>query len=203
MCKMLTDKTAGTPLERFSRYAVIVNRNYTSLNGQCRNITFERAVSLGRDIRYNNRNLFAERQWRYQKCTQTGLFTPTYANNQPFGQAVSEEYFLKGCEGYFGPEFNRSLILKGHDELITNYAGLDVKNTNIVYTQGSFDPWGKYGFNTDPNPGAHVIIINGGGHTPDMGAPAATDIAGVTQARARIRQLIRQWISAGAVPLVG
>ncbi|XP_046555481.1 putative serine protease F56F10.1 [Haliotis rubra] len=203
MCKIFTDKTAGTPVERLASYAGIVNQNYTSLKGQCMNITFARAVSVGSDINYSRDDVLAGRQWRYQKCTHVGLFTPTYANNQPFGQALSEEYFLKGCEGYFGPEFNRSLVLKGHDELITNYAGLDVKNTNIVYTQGSFDPWYKYGFQTDPNPGATVIFINGGGHTPDMAVPAATDIAGVTQARGRIRQLIRKWISSGAVPIVG
>ncbi|XP_046563132.1 thymus-specific serine protease-like [Haliotis rubra] len=203
MCKLLTDKAAGTPLERFATYAGIVNQNYTSLNGQCMNITFERAVSLGSDINYSDKNVLSGRQWRYQKCTQTGLFTPTYANNQPFGQAVSEEYFLKGCEGYFGHEFNRSLILKGHEDLITNYAGLDVKNTNIVYSQGSFDPFYKYGFRTDPNPGAHVVVINGAGHIPIMATPAATDTAALTQARARIRQLIGQWISVGPVKIIG
>ncbi|XP_071084320.1 putative serine protease F56F10.1 [Haliotis cracherodii] len=204
VCKVLTDKTIGMPLERLAHFGEVIYHNYTSMNGQCRNMTFEARLNLGRDVKYGNSNVLSARQWMYQKCTLMGLFTPSSGSNQPFGEAVSEEYFLKICEGYFGPSFNRSLIMKGHDELITNYGGLDIKVTNIIHTQGSFDPWTKYGFTQDPHPEAYVILINGGGHTPDMAAPSSVESAEVTLARAKIQRLIGQWIASGpTVSIVG
>ncbi|XP_046555427.1 lysosomal Pro-X carboxypeptidase-like [Haliotis rubra] len=91
MCNVLADKTTGLPLQRLAEWARIYNQNYTAQKDQCRNSTFASLVSTGSVINYGNDDAFSIRQWRYQQCTQIGMFVAATSDRQPIGNAVSEE----------------------------------------------------------------------------------------------------------------
>ncbi|XP_046564360.1 putative serine protease F56F10.1 [Haliotis rubra] len=70
-------------------------------------------------------------------------------------------YVVRVCQAYFGPAFNVTQLTRGVQQMLMDYGGLGIQATNVVYTHGSYDPWHKYGFSTDPNPKSPVIIIQG------------------------------------------
>ncbi|XP_067670200.1 putative serine protease K12H4.7 [Haliotis asinina] len=203
MCNVLTDKTTGSPLQRLAEYARIYNQNYTVQKDQCRNTTFASLVSTGSVINYENNDGFSIRQWRYQQCTQIGVFVATTSDRQPLGNAVSEDYYYKICEGMFGPAFNQSLVKRGHDDIIMNYGGLDIRVTNVIYTQGTDDPWIKYGFTRNPNPRAYAVVVKGVGHVAAILPSSTSDSVDLKNARLEIQRLIGQFISSRDPAIVG
>ncbi|XP_048258219.1 putative serine protease K12H4.7 [Haliotis rufescens] len=203
MCKVLTDTRTGPPLLRFADFARIYYQNYTAQKDQCRNTTFASLVNTGSYINYTNDNAFSVRQWRYQECTQMGLFVTTTSDRQPLGNAVGENYYYKLCEGLFGPAFNESLVKRGHDYVLMNYGGLGIRVTNIIYTQGMNDPWTKYGFTKNPNPRAYAVVIKGVGHVAAMFPSSSSDSADLKNGRLEIQRHLGQLLSSRDVAIVG
>ncbi|XP_046555346.1 uncharacterized protein LOC124264648 [Haliotis rubra] len=103
----------------------------------------------------------------------------------------------------FGPAFTQSLVKRGHDDIIMNYGGLDIRVTNIIYTQGTDDPWIKYGFTRNPNPRAYAVVVKGVGHVAAMFPSSTSDSVDLKKARLEIQRLIGQILSSRDAVIVG
>lgn len=101
------------------------------------------------------------RQWTYQTCTEFGYFQTSDSKNQPFGSYFPLEFFIKQCQDIFGPKFNADLIQQGINFTNTNYGGYNLKVTNVVFPNGSVDPWHALGIVKDLSPNATAIFIDG------------------------------------------
>ncbi|XP_071095255.1 putative serine protease K12H4.7 [Haliotis cracherodii] len=203
MCRVMTDTSRGSPLRRLADYQAIVYNNYTHVRDPCNDVTFTFMVNNAKNMTYKGGDIAHRRQWMYQMCSQLGAFVTSTSDNQPFGHVISEDYVERVCQAYFGPVFNVTLLTRGVQQMLVDYGGLGIQATNVVYTQGSYDPWQKYGFTKDPNPKAPVIVIQGVGHVADLFKSSPMDNVQLKQARNHIRRLIGQWISSGNAPIVG
>ena len=76
------------------------------------------------------------------------------------------------------------------------YGGKDIpKNvTNIVFPNGSIDPWHALGILTNITDALPAIFINGTAHCANMYPPRDQDLPGLVNARKEITRLIGGWL---------
>ena len=101
------------------------------------------------------------RQWTYQTCTEFGYYQTSDSKGQPFGFKFPLEFFIKQCQDIYNPKFNADLISRGINRTNTNYGGYGIKVTNVVFPNGSVDPWHALGIVKDLSPDATAIFIDG------------------------------------------
>ena len=66
--------------------------------------------------------------------------------------------------------------------------------SNIIFSNGEYDPWSAGGVVDDVMPNNHVIFIAKSGHHLDLRTPNAADPPSVTLARQKETAIIKQWI---------
>ena len=76
------------------------------------------------------------------------------------------------------------------------YGGKDIsKNaTNIVFPNGSIDPWHALGILHNISDALPAIFINGTAHCANMYPERAQDLPGLIEARDEITRLIGMWL---------
>jgi lysosomal Pro-X carboxypeptidase len=74
-------------------------------------------------------------------------------------------------------------------------AGLKA-SSNIVFSNGNFDPWGPYGIWTSLSDSLIAIPIDEGGHHLDLMFSHPADPPSVRRAREQEKREIRKWIRA-------
>ena len=67
------------------------------------------------------------------------------------------------CADIFGEKFTEQMITDGIERTNTNYGGLGIKVTKVVFPNGSIDPWHALGVTSDLSPEATAIYIKGEG----------------------------------------
>jgi len=76
------------------------------------------------------------RQWTYQYCNEFG-FLQTPNTEQPVRSEYLDLAFWKDyCDSIFGTEMKADA-----DRTNKHYGGLDIHGDNIVFMNGSEDPW--------------------------------------------------------------
>jgi lysosomal Pro-X carboxypeptidase len=143
--------------------------------------------------------------WDFQCCTEivqslgqygppTDMFWPA-----PFDVDAS----IAGCQQQYNgttPRPTAGLYQYGGARALA-YA------RNIVFTQGTLDPWSKLGpmANVTSNPSVIVFVIQGGAHHLDLRAANPADPQSVVDARnverAAIRRWLDEWHEAHAAPV--
>ena len=106
-------------------------------------------------------SMLSGRQWTYQTCSEFGYYQTSDFQKQPFGHHFPLEFFIKQCQDIYDPKFNAELILHGINRTNTNYGGYGIKVTNVVFPNGSIDPWHALGIVKDLSPDATAIFIQG------------------------------------------
>lgn len=78
------------------------------------------------------------------------------------------------------------------------YGGRDIsKNvTNIVFPNGSIDPWHALGITQDISPNLMAVFINGTAHCANMYPASKFDRPELVEARALISSIVGQWLGA-------
>lgn len=105
------------------------------------------------------------RTWRYQQCTETGVFFAS-EDNGLYAQTLSD--FYDECEGLFGeaPQYASAHEWSPRDML----ANLAVP---LIYVSGGMDPWFALGLEPDfPIHSGRYFYIPEGQHCPDRDDPA-------------------------------
>jgi hypothetical protein len=141
-----------------------------------------------------------ERQWLYQTCTEFGYYQTTDSDGQPFGNAVTISFLEKlYCKAVFNidvPSGVDAAVAKTND----NYGGKDVNKpkqpTNLLFINGSIDPWHPLSVLTNLSSTVLSCYITGTSHCQDMQGSSFGDSAELKACRKLESDSITQWLSA-------
>ena len=61
--------------------------------------------------------------------------------HHPYSDQFPVEYFIDMCTDIFGPKFSRAMIEDAMAATNVEYGGQWLAVTNVVFVQGSIDPW--------------------------------------------------------------
>lgn len=67
--------------------------------------------------------------------------------------------------------------------------------TNIIFPNGSIDPWHALGITSNISDSLIAVFITGTAHCANMYPPRDSDLPGLVSAREEISQIIGQWLS--------
>ena len=137
-----------------------------------------------------------ERQWYYQTCTEFGYFQTTDSDNQSFGSLVNLDSFTDVCSDVFN--ISQSAVLQAVYNTNDFYGGKNIPTnvTNIVFPNGSIDPWHVLGITQNITDQLPAIFITGTAHCANMYPPSPNDLPELTNARMEITTLIGTWLAA-------
>ena len=97
------------------------------------------------------------------------------------------KFSVQQCEDIFGPQFSQSAIEEGIKWTMINYGGRNVNDTrNIVFPNGSIDPWHALGILQSENMYSPAIFIKGTAHCANMYPPRDEDLQDLVNARKMI-----------------
>ena len=189
LCDVMVNVSIGTPLER---YAVV---NYLINFGDEINANFSEQVESMRETAWNSSSVDeGMRQWIYQTCTEFGYYQTTDSALQPFGDLITLASQLKICSAVY--ELSPDSVNTAVTATNKYYGGRNIpKNaTNIIFPNGSIDPWHALGVLKTDKESLVAIFINGTAHCANMYPPSPTDPPGLVQARATITATIEKWL---------
>ena len=105
-------------------------------------------------------------------------------------------FSVQQCRDIFGPEFDQSAIEEGIKWTEMNYGGRNIsKDTqNIVFPNGSIDPWHALGILQSVNLYTTAIFIEGTAHCANMYPPREEDPQDLINARELISHKIQSFL---------
>jgi len=133
----------------------------------------------------NNQN----RSWVWQTCVEFGFYNPSYGTIF-FPNHINLEHQVKWCEEIYG--------IKGMTPNTnwTNsyYGGYDIQGSNIMFSNGEFDPWHLLSINE--NNGNGVFAVNYlAGHCATMTETYDEDPPSLTQARKTMENFLQKLLT--------
>ena len=137
------------------------------------------------------------RQWFYQTCTEFGYYQTSDSDNQPFGNMFPLNFSIQQCQDIFGPEFNQSTIMGGIKWTEAYYGGRNISEDthNIVFPNGSIDPWHALSILKSVNLYTIAIFIEGTAHCANMYPPREEDLQELVKAREKISERIGRFLN--------
>ncbi|XP_061194515.1 putative serine protease F56F10.1 [Saccostrea echinata] len=192
ICGIMTDESTGSPVERYAKVNDLMLSTYSQ---KCLDNSFNSMIKELQNVSWNASASEGGRQWMYQTCTEFGFFQSSdLGDTQPFGNFFDVNFSVQQCIDIFGPKFNQNLIQQGINRTNTNYGGMGMKATRIVFPNGSIDPWHFLGFTNDLSKESPAIFIQGTAHCANMYPTASNDPPQLVQARANIEKIIATWL---------
>ena len=158
-------------------------------------------------LRHNNYYLFhlpflslflsVDRQWTYQTCKEFAYFQTTSSHHQPFGKLVTIDLFTLACQRVF--DIDLFSVQNNVQETNLYYGAKKISKsvTNIVFPNGSIDPWHALGVTKDISETLTSIYIQGTAHCANMYPATAKDPAALVAARIAISDVISGWLNSG------
>ncbi|KAL4462150.1 hypothetical protein ABPG72_010466 [Tetrahymena utriculariae] len=134
------------------------------------------------------------RQWLYQYCSYFGwLQTPSQIAGQAMRTSSNSISFF---EGQCTQAFQNSIYVPKPDEVNGFYGGLNLLATNIIFTNGSEDPW-QWASLTKSKNGMIAIVsdCDDCAHGVELSYPKPTDSQALQNTRTTIKQNFDKWIS--------
>ena len=129
-------------------------------------------------------------------CTEFGYFQTSDGVYQPFGDMFPLNFSVQQCQDIFGPKFDQSAIEEGIKWTEIYYGGRNIsKDTkNIVFPNGSIDPWHALSILQSVNTYATAIFIKGTSHCANMYPPREEDLQDLVNARELISHKIQSFL---------
>ncbi|CAG2114261.1 unnamed protein product, partial [Medioppia subpectinata] len=184
--KEMNDTSIGTPLDRYARLTGV---NHTL---PCYDVKYNDLVKSVKNTTIDANKM--ERQWVYQACTEIGWFVTTDLPNSPFGHNIPVEFYIQQCADVFGPQFTAQTIQKGVDRTNAKYGGLKPNVTNVVFPNGSLDPYHALSVLKDLNKSTKAVMIEGCAHGGDMWGSSPNDSQSLKNAHKLIEQQIGEYL---------
>ncbi|XP_054156711.1 putative serine protease K12H4.7 [Oppia nitens] len=190
VCAVMTNtKDGSTPIQRFTKVLTQFSK------AKCLDNDYNQFID---DIRQTSKtapmNQIGYRQWLWQTCTEFGYFQTTDHTDSPFGNQVSIDFYVKRCADMYGKQFTGQFIRKGIDKFNQYYGGAKPNVTNVVFPNGSTDPWRVLSVLKDLNTSSRALMIQGCGHGSDMQETLSTDPRQLTDARLAIAKQIQLFL---------
>ncbi|KAI1714120.1 serine carboxypeptidase s28 domain-containing protein [Ditylenchus destructor] len=137
-----------------------------------------------------------DRLWFWLTCTQWGYAESTNYGYNHFESALPVNHVLDICYDVFGAEFTRARVDGGVRNTNYMYGGSENYNgTNVVFVNGSEDPWSWLGVYKPLNPDSVTsILIEGTSHCADMMREEKNDVKVLKDARKQIKDILIKWL---------
>ncbi|XP_054770679.2 putative serine protease K12H4.7 [Lytechinus pictus] len=188
LCDIMANESLGTELSRYAAVSALLS------DGECVDASYEKMISEMRETSWDSEAGVGGRQWTYQTCTEFGFYQTTDTDQQPFGQHFPLSFSIQMCEDIYGKHFNKTTNQAGVNFTNTNYGGREIAAYNIVFPNGSIDPWHALGI-TKSTDMYLAIFINGTAHCANMYPSSPDDPPQLAQARTQIKDTIQKWLS--------
>ncbi|KAI1695371.1 serine carboxypeptidase s28 domain-containing protein [Ditylenchus destructor] len=137
--------------------------------------------------------------WLWQTCTEFGYYQTTHIDGGIYDDAVLtvRDYIEMKCSRNF-PEmhFNESSIQAAIDKTNAFYGGSKNFNaTNVVFVNGSEDPWHPLSVYDTPNDSVKSILVQGASHCADwLTVDKAKIPEAMINAHERVKLEIAHWL---------
>ena len=194
LCDIMANASLGSALER---YAAVNDLLLQSSGEKTVDANFSAQVASMRQVAWDSDTVKeGSRQWVYQTCTEFGFYQTTDSARQPFGDLISLGSQLKTCSAVYG--IAASAVYNAVVATNKYYGGRDnipKNSTNIVFPNGSIDPWHALGVCESSSESLVAIFINGTAHCANMYPPSPQDLPGLVKARDSIRANIQKWLA--------
>ncbi|CAG2113212.1 unnamed protein product, partial [Medioppia subpectinata] len=158
--KIMNDTSIGTPLERYARVQGV---NQTL---PCSDMKYDDMISILKNTTIDNKGM--ARQWYYQMCTELGYFQTSDIPDSIAGHSIPVEFYVKKCADIYGKQITTQSIQKAVDRTNAYYGGLKPNITNVMFPNGSLDPWHSLGILKDLNNSTKAVMIENYSHGGDM-----------------------------------
>ncbi|XP_076303034.1 putative serine protease F56F10.1 [Lasioglossum baleicum] len=191
-CDILTNETLGIAIDRLALLSKII---LNASKEKCLDYVYSKMIHEFRNVSWTNEQAEGGRQWMYQTCTEFGFFQTSTARPVLFSETFPVDFFIQQCIDVFGPRYNMHLLKSAVNRTNILYGALNLKVTNVVFVQGSIDPWHILGLTKSPNPQMPVIYINGTAHCATMYPSSKNDPPELANARVDIARFIYQWLN--------
>lgn len=129
--------------------------------------------------------------WNYQSCTEQVMPIGQYGppNDILWPAPWNLTAIIEGCNSTYG-------VLPRPNWIQTSFGGNELQTaSNIVFSQGSLDPWSGGGVTHNVSDTVHAVIIEDGAHHLDLRASNPADPDSVIWARNFHRMQISKWVA--------
>lgn len=153
---------------------------YSDMLAQFKNVSIEAGSAVGR-------------QWMYQTCTEFGYFQTTSGSGdtQPFGTLSPLSAQTQLCQDLFDLPADNP-----HIEWTNTFYGSDQPASyNVVFPNGSLDPWHALGALEPHGAFQYAIYIEGTAHCADLHVYREGNPPGLQAAQKEIAALIGAWLA--------
>jgi hypothetical protein len=136
---------------------------------------------------------FSGYEWFYQVCTEMGFYQVYNVDRtlSVMADLITEDYWADQCRTFVGttPDVERTRA-----EYLDPLLGGGV--TNILFTNGSLDPWSSLSLvDPDSTPaGLDTFVVQTGSHCEDLQNLQPNSVLGVFQAHKRFYDLAKKWM---------
>lgn len=190
ICQLLVSDEATSPAVGVS---LILD---TLLSDECIVVDYYNVVEYDRQIELDSPSVVSGlRQATYQICIQLGWHHTSTSANQPFGTLFPLEFYLDACEAVFGAVFSNETAHMNSDRLNVAHGGQSPSVTNVIFTQGSLDPWRGLGVLSNLNENAPLFTITGASQSNDFPQMSQDDAPELYETKYQIKYLLRYWIA--------
>uniref|UniRef100_A0A7E4UZ86 Serine protease K12H4.7 n=1 Tax=Panagrellus redivivus TaxID=6233 RepID=A0A7E4UZ86_PANRE len=200
-CDYLTDSSVTDEVQRVANVINWVNGLYGEPNACLPNNYTDYIVTYS-DPKYDaSGDIASGRSWTFQCCSYLGYFQTTDGgrDNGIWGSLIPVDFYVDQCIDMFGPEFKLDFTYAQVDKYLEKFGGAKhYKGTNVVFPNGSLDPWFSLGlidgYQNETN-NVFATTIDGGAHCSDMYPARPQDSASLTAARKLIADKLDYFIN--------
>jgi hypothetical protein len=133
------------------------------------------------------------RQWNYQVCTQLGWFQTPPKEESIRSSKLDMAFWKSYCQRIYGID-----AFPDTDNYDVMHGGANLQATNIIYTNGSEDPWqwATHYQDADPTKSAYTLMITCDtcAHCVDLGAVNDKTPQAVKDAHVQIVAHMKEWV---------
>ncbi len=185
-CNMIN---VSNPLDGYAQFAKKLFRAWgmTALS-----MTFQSAEDTNPDSYLSG---FGMRQWLYQSCTEYGYWQNAHHNPAQSSRSslISLEYHHNACKRLFGMDIPADT--DGYNDEYY-WPLFDDSTTNILFTNGSTDPWSMLSVvNNENNPLLTTYVIEGAAHCNDLHGSDSGDSIYLKKSRSLFKELAESWLN--------
>uniref|UniRef100_A0A6P7GPI4 Serine protease F56F10.1 n=1 Tax=Diabrotica virgifera virgifera TaxID=50390 RepID=A0A6P7GPI4_DIAVI len=158
LCNVLLDESTGLEINRLAAVTKLI---LDADGNSCFDYNYNNMVDSMKEVSWDSDAAYGSRQWTYQTCTEFGYFQTSSYKPHIFGTRFPLSFSIQQCLDTFGSLYNETFLNHAIERTNVLYGGLDIEVSNVVFVQGSLDPWHVLGVTKTLNDKAPAIVIEG------------------------------------------
>ena len=189
-CDMMVN--ASDPVSGYAAVSNLVNKASPS---SCMDTSYADMIANMQNTSTVSSAAGGARQWTYQTCVEFAFFQSTDGSSQVFGDDVPVSLYEQQCVDIFGAEFTAAYTAAAVNWTNLFYGSRDVQGSEIVFPNGSIDPWHALGVLKDISATETAVFIDGTAHCADVYSPSPNDLPSLVAARKVIVSQVLAWVA--------